>query len=200
MGLRSLGYRWPMHPLVPVGLAFEIFGLLVAGIGFNRTFRENASTGQRLWSPLMQTVATVATRTTSALRDRLRAALGRPRTQYVYPPTAESHAVAGAGARVTTSFPPLDADQGEAIKQLGVRTDQLNGDVQDEEFARIEADNALKVAIENLSERFEDELGKDRATRRELAASDSRWQFGGLLLILLGLVIQTTGQVLQANQ
>lgn len=188
-----------MHPLILVGLIIELSGLGVALFAFQKTFRGNSPPGERLWSPISRTVRQAGFSARKRGGDLWRRIARRPRDQFVFPPTAELQASAGAGARIRTSLPRLRRiwDHEGALNQLKGQANKLHENIEDEAFERDRADNEILSSLGRLEERFEDDLGRDRAQRQADAVSDSRWQFFGLFLILLGLVVQTFGQLLQ---
>lgn len=190
---------WPhatraMTALSILGFVFELVGLSVAAVGFYRTVQEVAP-DQRPWSAVIRRAKDAST----TLVARVTALVGRilrRRRDVTVAIGATALGTATVRGRVSISYGPLGRlwDHEGALRQLHARTIELRKMIEDEHFARTESEERLDTILTELESRLGVELRQVRDERRSQALSDSQWQFGGLLLVIVGLVLNTIGQ------
>jgi hypothetical protein len=88
-------------------------------------------------------------------------------------------------------------DHEGALLRLHERTNELLQQVDAVEFAQRLGARQLEKDLAALKGRIDEELGQVRAERQAEAVSDSRWQFGGFVLVLVGLGFQLLGAISQ---
>lgn len=183
-----------MTGLSILGFVFELVGLTIAAIGFYRTVRKVAP-DQRPWSAAVRRVRGATTTLVASLEAILRRILGRRRDVTV----ALSGTAAGIAtlrARVSVGYGPLRRlwDHEGALLQLHARTMEFRKMIEDEHHARVDGEDRTEQRLSVLENRLIAELEQAQEERRAQALSDSQWQFGGLLLVIVGLVLNTIGQ------
>ena len=182
--------------LTAVGVAFEIFGLVVTGAGAWRTWKEFAPPGEGFLDPVVVPTRVRWRRVSAAATRAYRRIAGKPSPRVV----GAGVIVQGGGAfnargRIQFRTLPMDGNPEDGLKELDERTRQLMTMASDtkelvEDGLAAARDEMAAVAgrIDEIADAF------DRQTRR-IAVGGIRLQALGLTLIALGLMLQGLGAV-----
>jgi len=186
-----------VNGLVALGLVIGVVGLLVAGVGFVRTFRRFAGPGEELWSPATSRARQLAGAAAGRIDRSIRRLLRRPRNQTIVVGSAALSLGGALSARVLVSYGQLQRlwNHKGALLQLHERTNELRRLIEDARFESREEGKRLQDDITELQSRIDTDRGLVRKAHGEEAKSDSRLQFWGFVGVLLGLVLQIAGTV-----
>jgi hypothetical protein len=167
------------------GLALQIVGLLVLGIGLWKTWHEFAE-GEHFRDPYV----TRARALVRWLDYRLRRLIGRPRPINLEGRAASQFGMSSSGLGVV-GWPPLPKTTRPALNELERRIDEVSNRVASvqtelgaETTNRDDADKALEA-------RLTGEVGRLNVRTKRVAVGGIRWQATGLLLLAVGLVLSS---------
>ena len=165
-----------------IGLALQLVGLLVMGLGVWRTWREFALPGENLVEPITRAgraAWTALVQRTEALWRRI---LRRPRRVEAH---AEFASAVGMAARLQAS------DLTSAVLELERRVGQLVDRLADVDERVQDEREADLVAVAELRERLAGAIADLEARDRRVALGGLRLEMFGLFLTALGLVVAT---------
>jgi len=180
-----------MGPVNYAGVALQIAGLAISGVGLWRTWREFARTEDRFLGPVIDPVREAFAAFGVMAEAFVRRALRRPRMIVAEIASAQGLVISSARANVRVGYGSPPNDVPEALAELHRRTQELMA-----MFSKVD---------ERLAKENEDRDGAISAVRSEVDAAvkrlDARGQriaVGGIRTQGLGVFLVALGLVLQA--
>jgi hypothetical protein len=178
-----------------IGGLLEALGILVAGIGLRKTWREFAPAGEHLLDPVSELLQSAA----SSLRVRLDRVLGRPRPVTVTPGPA-SLEIRAFEPRVVVGYAPLplDVETADAIAQLDGRTRDLVNQLSNVEDRLGTKLGRIAESVTALDAREREDIASVQTQDVRIATGGIRLEVAGLTLVGGGLLLQLVARVLGA--
>jgi hypothetical protein len=181
---------------ITVGAVLELVGLALAAVGFRQTWLEHAGD-----EPFLRPVTRRVSAWTMAARRRVRVWLRRPEHRTV----ASAEVALGwdaAEARGVVSWGPLPdpvanlaafaSNVDDRLNRLHTLVQEARHAVADEQMARADADGKLR-------DEFSGEVGRVEFLSHRVAVGGLRLQALGWFFVLLGVVVSTVGNLVQAS-
>lgn len=187
-----------MHPLTIVGTVLEGIGILIAVGAFYRTVR---GYGEYPWTVPLRASRSAIGRSAAWLRRTGRRLLRRPGDPVVVTPEPVTISLTMGRPSVRTGYRRLTGlwDHEARLLELADRTADLRLNIDDGVEALTVADEALGERVNKLEAQLRREIARVRGERTNEVLRDSRWQFGGLLVVVAGIALNAVGQALQAT-
>lgn len=170
--------------LTAIGVALQVIGLAVTGVGISRTWSQFGD------EPFWEFIADPARKTWRWIQTKV---LRRHKTA-----TGEAHIVMPApsiSARGRVGWGGLPDEVSDAISELDRRTRQLLERVQDAQEGLVDGLMALRSELDWVRKEVTEEVETLRDSDRQVATGGIRLEALGLFLIALGVVLQGFGSL-----
>lgn len=173
-----------------VGVALEVCGLAMSGVGLWGTWHEFAPPGERFVGPLVDTTRAALAAVRAKVKTLVRRLLRRPPEPIVVQVGGVGVLTSTGRVSVRLGYGNLSDDVAAALAELHRRTqDLMDRHTQVDEKLADEAE-ARGLAIKEIRAEFASAVGRLEAREQRIAVGGIRLQSVGLLLVALGLVLQ----------
>lgn len=175
-----------------LGVALEVVGLAISGVGFWGTWREFAPPNEPFLRPIVEPTRRLLTAAWVKAETFMRRLLRRrPRPVVITVGSVQMRAsVAGRGT-VRINYGALSNDVQVALAELHRRTQELM-DMQSMTGERLAAESeAREKAVTGMRTELERSFSRLEAREQRIAVGGIRLQSLGLLLVAFGLILQS---------
>jgi hypothetical protein len=176
--------------LAVVGAGFETVGLAYAAIGFRRTWTAFRQLGDRFLTPITATL------------DRITSWMNRIFNHQPFRRTVSARGglavdltVTARGRKMWSPLPRPEDDLGQFAAVVGERLSDLFDRVQALRFEILDEAKAASDRDSETRQLLDDYRAETQSTVQSITVGGLREQAFGWLLVVVGVVVQTTGQL-----
>jgi phage-related tail protein len=172
------------------GVALQLSGGLVIGIGLVTTWREHRAEDDAA-ARFMRRLRATERRLSAAARRQLDRILRRPRRTIALAGTAHGSSAASMNARGRSQYRmlPADALTRAALEELDLRTRDLMTRLSDLGDRQVDEAAALRKEIAEVAGQFKDESDRLERLSRHVATGGIRYELAGVALAAVGQVL-----------
>lgn len=179
-----------MGPINWLGVAFEIVGLAISGVGLWQTWREFATPNERFLGPIVDGTRAAFSAGVAAVESLVRRILRRPAKPIVVQVGVADMALTTDRLSVRIGYGSLSSEVQTALAELHRRTQELM-DKHTRVDERLAGETeAREEAMRAVKEELARSLASHESREQRVAVGGVRTQSAGLFLVVLGLVLQ----------